>query len=334
MISIIKATYGGKDVKNIIESRYIKDDVISVSVINESFDGDPMFGVSKTLDIEFYHDDKLVTYSANEGENYIYPMQKHKKLNTLVLTSCNRINQILFAIAVNKEIIKEDFNLIVVDCSTPHLDANNAINMHRGDDPYNLINIQNYNPNWTMIEEYVKTISKIREFKIIHVDPRMNKQVGEAYLVALGVTAATLMGSKYIIKLTGVCHLKYDIFERFGELIGDHGVATWKRTGLPDQKSTRVFIGKPDELTIAIAKAGFYEWVYEYDVIERKFQKITNKYIDKCNHIDLDEADIIVDEGMGRSDHREILTKNLEKHGLMNSQDPWIKEFLSGLIWP
>ncbi len=334
MINILRAVYGGKDVKDIINNRYIKNEVLQISVNNESFDGDPMVGVLKTLDIEFEYNGKLISYKATEGENYIYPIQSHRHLNTLVLTSCNRIDQILFAIAVNKEIIKEDFNLVVADCSTPHLDANNAINMHRGDDPYNLINSQNYNPNWTIIEDYVKTIPKIKEFKIIHVDPRMNKQVGEAYLVALGVTAATLMGSKYIIKLTGVCHLKYDIFEKFSELIGDHGVVTWKRTGLPDQKSTRVFVGKPDELTIAIVKAGFYEWVYEYDVIERKFQKIVNKYIDKCNHIDLDEADIIVDEGMGRSDHREILTKNLEKHGLINSQDPWIKEFLSGLIWP
>lgn len=333
MINVLRAVYGGKDVKDIINSRYIKNESLQIPVNNESFDGDPMVGVLKTLDLEFEYDGKLISYNASEGENYIYPIPNNQKLNTLILTSCNRIDQILFAIAVNKEIIKEDFNLVVADCSTPHLDASNAINMHRGDDPYNLINNQNYNPNWTIIEDYVKTIPKIKEFKIIHVDPRMNKQVGEAYLVALGVTAATLMGSKYIIKLTGVCHLKYDIFEKFSELIGDHGVATWERTGLPEQKSTRVFMGKPDELTIAIAKAGFYEWVYEYDVIERKFQKIVNKYIDKCNHINLDEADIIVDEGMARSDHREILTKNLEKHGLINSQDPWIKKFLNGLIW-
>jgi hypothetical protein len=333
MINIIRATYGGKDVKDIIESRYVKNNVISVNVNNESFDGDPMVGVLKTLDIEFEYDGKLISYKANEGENYIHPMQKHRQLNTLVLTSCNRIDQVLFAISVNKEIIKEDFNLIVVDCSTPHLDANSAINMHTSDDPYNLVNNYNYNPNWTIIEDYVKTIQKIKEFKIIHVEPRMNKQVGEAYLVGLGVTAAALMGSKYIIKLTGVCHLKYDIFKMFNELIGDYGVATWKRTGFPEQKSTRVFIGKPDELTIALVKAGFYEWVYEYNIVERKFEKIINKYIYKSNHMDLHERDIIVDEGMGRLDNRYILTKNLEEHNLTGSSDEWIRKFLDGGIW-
>jgi hypothetical protein len=333
MIKVIKAIYGGKDVKDIIERRYILNNIIKVAVNNESFGGDPMFGVYKTLDIEIDHDGKLISYKANEGENYIYPQQKHKSRNTLIITSCNRIDQILFAIAVNKEVIKEDFNLVVADCSTPHLDSYNAINMHRGDDPYNLINDQNYNPNWTMIEDYVKTIPKIKEFKIIHVDPRMNKQVGEAYLIGLGVHAAALMGSKYAIKLTGVCHLKYDIFKKFNELVGESGVATWIRTGFNDLKSTRVFMGKPDELTIALVKAGFYEWIYEYDIVERKFEKIINKYMDNYNHMHIDERDIIVDEGIGRTDHREILTKNLEKHGLLNSKDPWIEKFLSGDIW-
>lgn len=333
MIRIIKAVYGGKDVKDIIQNRYIQNDVIRISINNESFDGDPMVGVSKTLEIELDHDGKLVTYSANEGENYIYPMQKYKELNTLVLTSCNRIDQILFAIAVNKEIIKEDFNLVVADCSTPQLDSHSGISMHRSDDPYNLINDDNYNPNWTMIEDYVKTIPKIKEFKIIHVDPRMSKQVGEAHLVGLGLTASALMGSRYAIKLTGVCHLKYDIFAKFDEFIGESGAATWRRSGFGNQKSTRVFMGRPDQLMIGLMKAGFYEWVYEYDFIERKLEKVINTYIDKCNHMDLDERDIIVDEGIGRTDHREILTKNLEKHGLLDSQDPWIRKFLEGNIW-
>ncbi len=333
MIKIIKAIYGGKDVKDIIESRYIQNDTIQISVNNDSFGGDPMVGISKTLDIELDHDGQIIIYSANEGENYIYPMQKHTQVNTLVLTSCNRIDQILFAIAVNKEIIKEDFNLVVADCSTPHLDSYSGINMHKSDDPYNLINDQNYNPNWSMIEEYVRTIPKIKEFKIIHVDPRMSKQIGEAHLVGLGLTAAALMGSKYAIKLTGVCHLKYDIFQKFGEYIGDAGVATWRRSGFGNQKSTRVFMGKPDELTIALMKAGHYGWVYEYDFIERKLEKVVNTYIDKCNHMDLDERDIIVDEGIARTDHREVLTRNLEKHGLLDSQDPWIRKFLEGNIW-
>ena len=333
MIKVIKAIYGGKDVKDIIESRYIQNDTIRISINNESFDGDPMVGSVKTLDIELDHDGKIVTYVANEGENYIYPMLKHTELNTLVLTSCNRIDQILFAIAVNKEIIKEDFNLVVADCSTPHLDSNSAIHMHKGDDPYNLVNDQNYNPNWEMIEEYVRSIHKIKEFKIIHVNPRMSKQVGEAHLVGLGLTAAALMGSKYTIKLTGVCHLKYDIFAKFDEFIDDSGVATWRRSGFGNQKSTRVFMGKPDELIIALAKAGFYEWVYEYDFIERKLEKVVNAYIDKCNHMDLDERDIIVDEGLPRKNHRQVLTENLEKHGLLDSQDPWIRKFLDGNIW-
>jgi hypothetical protein len=333
MINILRAVYGGKDVKDIIDNRYIKNNILQIHVNNESFDGDPMVGVLKTLDIEFEYDGKIITYSANEGEHYTYPMHQYKELNTLILTSCNRIDQVLFAIAVNKEIIKEDFNLIVVDCSTPHLDAISAINMHTNDDPYNLIDNYNYNPNWTTIEDYVKDIPKIKEFKIIHVDPRMSKQVGESYLIGLGVSAAAFMGSKYIVKLTGVCNLKYDIFEKFDEYVGKYGVATWKRTGVIHHKSTRAFVAKPDELTIALVKAGFYEWILESNVIEKKFENIINKYIYRCNHMDLQEDDIIVDGGIARTNARDVLMRNLEEHNLIGSSDKWIIKFLDGGVW-
>lgn len=332
MITVLKAIYGGADVKSIVE-KYIVNNTIRLSVDNNTF-GDPMIGVVKYLDLEFDHDGTIIKYVANEGENYMYPKPDYKSLNTLVLTSCNRIDQILFAIAVNKEIIKEPFNLVVADCSTPSKTANEGIRMHQSDDPYNLINNLNYNPNWELVEQYVKTIPKIIEFKIIHVEPRMGKQVGEATLVGLGLTQAAFLGSKYFLKLTGVCHLKYDVFSKFEEYAGNNAAVTWRRTGYGNQKSTRVFAGRPDLLNIALMKSGFYKWINEYDFIERKFEKIIHEYLeDSHTHLDLDERDIIVDEGIGRSDHRKILMDNLEKHNLLDSQDPWIKKFLAGEIW-
>jgi hypothetical protein len=333
MIRILSAIYGGADVKDIVQRNVIDGNSLRLSVDNNTF-GDPLVGVAKQLELEIELDGEIIRYVANEGENLEYPKRKYTDRNTLILTSCNRIDQILFAIAVNKEIIKEPFNLVVADCSTPLKEMQDGIRMHQSDDPYNLINDSNYNPNWEMIEEYVKTINKIEDFKIIHVEPRMSKQIGEASLVGLGLTQAAFMGSKYFLKLTGVCHLKYDVFQKLPEYSKENAAITWRRTGFGNQKSTRVFAGRPDLLNIAFMKAGFFGWINEYDFVERKFERIISDYLpDSHAHLDWDETNIIVDEGIGRSDHREILTRNLEKHNLLNSDDPWIRKFINGGIW-
>lgn len=331
MINVIKAVYGGMDVTDIVK-RYINNDVIRLSVNNNTFEKDPMVGVPKTLDIHLEYNGEEIFYQANEGENYVFPKPKYTEYNSLILTSCNRIDQILLAIAVNKEIIKEDFNLIVADCSTPHLPSSEGVRMHVGDDPYNLINNSNYNPNWQMVEEYVKTISKIKNFAMLHIEPRLSKQMGEANLTTLGLTRAALMGSKYALKLTGVCNLKYNVFSKFNELIGESDAVTWKRTGF-NQRSTRVFMGRPDRMVEGFMKAGYYEWIYEYDFIERKFEKVIDTHMSNPHHMDVDERDIIVDEGVGRTDHRKIINENLEKHGLLESEDVWIRKFINGQIW-
>jgi hypothetical protein len=334
MLKIIKALYGNSDVREIIENNYIDNNIIRFSVNNDVF-GNPLPYVVKVLELEIDDNGKLFKYIANEGENFKYPREKYVKENTLVLTSCNRIEQILLAIAINKEIIQEDFNLVIADCSTPELNTTSGIDMHVSDDPYNLINEFNYNTDYKKIESYVKTISKIKKFNMIHISPRFSKQPGEAVLTCLGLNAASLLGSKYAVKLTGVCNLKYDIFSKLDDYLDGKNVVTWRRTGFGNQKSTRVFACNPSELNKAFMDSGYYGWVYEYDFIERKFERIINENIneDKINHMILDERDIIVDEGIGRNDHREIILENIIKHNLTNSNDIWIKKFLNGGIW-
>lgn len=328
-IIIKKAYYGHVDVKDIIE-KHIKNNIIELSASNDTF-GDTLPGVEKKLELEFEYCGELINYIANEGEYFIYPKPKYKKENTLILTSCNRIDEILFAIAVNKEIIKCDFNLIVVDCSTNNLTIDNAIKMHNSDDPYNLINEKNYNSNWEQIEEYVNTINKIKQFMMIHITPRLNKQKGDAILTSIGLNAAALIGSKYAVKLTGVCHLKYDIFSKFDEYIDDKSVATWKRTSFNDI-STRVFICRPDKLNKILIDAGFFGWVDEFDFIERKFKKLI---IDDCNLMNLDEVNIIVDDGINinTSNYRQKVYDNLKNHNLLDSGDIWIQKFLNNSIY-
>jgi hypothetical protein len=278
-----------------------------------------------------------------EGEKYNYPPNVNQPENSLVLTSCNRIDQVCLAIAINKEIIKEDFNLVIADCSTPELDINAGLALHGLDREYNencipTVNSYNYSSNWYKIEDYVKNIKKIKNFRMIHISPKLNKQVGEATLISHGLTSAFLLGSKYAVKLSGTCILKYDIMEVLPRFLGECHLATWGKkvmpiTGVP---STRVFACKPHEVSKAIISGGWYDFADDYNWIEDRFDKIVKKYMSTSyvNNTAFVEDEIIVDEGaMPNVKQREIILSNLQKHNLMDSDDVWIKKFLNGEIW-
>lgn len=337
-LEIVSASYGARgtevDVKEIIKSRYLKNNQLNLGICNETMGSDPIVGYEKTLKLTVLWQGQEYKFEEAEGAIINFPEQRYAAENCLVLTSCNRIDQICLAIAVNKEIIKEPFNLVVADSSTPHLTAPEGVRMHQGDDPYNLINVNNYNPNYHLIEDYVRTISKIRNYRILHMSPRLDKQTGEANLTAQGLLAAANLGSRYALKLTGVCNLKYDVFATFADRMGDKAVMTWKRTGF-DQRATRVFAVRPDLYMSMLSGEAHYGWVRCYDFLERKFDKLNKKHYNHTMFLDLelDERDIIVDEGVGRLDHRQIITANLENYGLLDSPDPWIRKFLNGGIW-
>lgn len=330
MIKIISADWGGLDVASVIEERFIHNNEIHLSANNDLFT-DPKVGHTKELRLVIEYDGKIIEEIVNENAHFHFPFPKHQTDWALILTSCNRVDQINLALSVNSRIIGKPFTLIVADGSTPHLDANGAILMHQATDPYNLINDKNYNSNWEQIEEHIKTLPNIKDYRVIHQSPRQQKQEGEAELMSLGITAASMLGCKYGIKLTGVCNLKRNPFD---DKLGEESVYTWKRTGY-GHKSTRVVMFRPDEFGALLSQQGWSEWVYTYDFIERKLEKIINKNLpaDKIKHFDLDERDIIVDEGIGRNDHREIIMANLEKHNLLDCNDRYIKSFLEGNIW-
>lgn len=335
MVKILNADYGGKDVTEIIVNNFFREDTIRVMVNNETMGGDPRPHVTKKLLLEVEKDGEIVHLEANEGENFVYPKTPYTEFNTLLLTSCNRVEQVLLAIAVNKEIIQTPFNLIVSDCSTDYLSTEQGVNMHRSDDPYNMIDENNYNSDWRLFEPYIRTIPKIKNFQVIHFSPRQNKQQGEANLISYGLAASSNMGSKHLLKLTGVCHLKYDVFAEFPEIIGNRSVVTWKRSGHHDQKSTRIFGCNPSKFGPILNAAGWTRWVDEYDFIERKLGRIIDEGIepDMINHLERDERGILVDEGIKQKDYRGIILQNLKKHGLENSNDPWIRKFYDNKIW-
>ena len=330
MIKIIEAKWGDLDVASVIEEKFIHNNEIHFCATNTHFT-DPNVGYTKELKLIIEYNGEIIEEIVNENANFHFPSPKYQTNNALIITSCNRVDQICLALSVNSRIINYPFTLIVVDSSTPHLDANGAIMMHKGDDPYNLINDSNYNPNWELIEKHIKTLPNIKNYRVIHQSPRQEKQVGEAELMSLGIISASMLGCKYGIKLTGVCHLKRNPFD---DKLDEESVYTWKRTSY-GHKSTRVVMFRPDEFGALLSQQGWSEWVYTYDFIERKLEKIINKNlpINKIKHFDLDERDIIVDEGVGRNDHRGIITNNLIKHNLLDCNDKYIQSFLQGNIW-
>jgi hypothetical protein len=327
---IISADWGGTDVTEQIYKWFVKGNEIHLTADNHYLT-DTKPGVEKILKITIEGDDgEEYYYEVNEGANLHFPQSKYLQHNTLIVTSCNRVEQVCLALSVNSRIIQEPFNLVIADCSTPYLSFADGIHMHSSDDPYNLIKDNNYNSNWGMFEEHIKTLPNIKDYKVIHLTPRLPKQRGEATLMALGSMMASMMGSKYGLKLTGVCHLKQDHLSNIKEVVGDSDFTYIKRSCC-NQPSTRVLPVNNDRFTEILGKEGYSEWIDEYDFIERKLDKIGSKY--NMNKWNGDERQWIVDEGIGRNDHRLIITENLEKHNLLDCDDYYIQKFIKGGIW-
>jgi len=358
MIQIVRALYGPRsrtnysaidlasaiDVTKIIRERCELNNTI---IIRSYWDvctallSDPCPGIAKVLLLIISDNNSSFEVIIPEGEKYNYPHNIYQPENSLVLTSCNRINQVCLAIAINKEIIKEDFNLVIADCSTPELDANNGLALHGLDPEYNdycipTVDNFNYSPNWHMVEDYVKNIKKIKNYRMVHISPKLNKQIGEANLISHGLTSASLLGSKYAVKLSGTCILKYDIMRVLPRFLSECHLATWERKLMPGVASTRVFACKPQEVSKAIISGGWYDFADDYNYIEHRFNKIVKKYMSTSyvNNTAFIEDEIIVDGGdMPNVKQRALILSNLQKHNLMDSDDIWIKKFLNGEIW-
>jgi hypothetical protein len=325
------------DVTKVIKERYeLNNTIIIPAMFSDSYPD-----ITKILALTIIDSDKEFEVIIPEGEKYNYPPNVYQPENSLVLTSCNRIDQVCLAIAINKEIIKEDFNLVIADCSTPELDINAGLALHELDPQYDAnyvptVTNLNYSPNWHIIEDYVKDIKKIKNYRMIHISPKLSKQVGEATLISHGLNSATLMGSKYAVKLSGTCILKYDIMEVLPRLLGKCYLATWEKKVMPGVSSTRVFACKPQEVSKAITSGGWYEFADDYNWIENRFEKIVKKYMSTSyvNNTAFVEDEIIVDGGdMPNVKQRALILSNLQKHNLMDSDDIWIKKFLNGEIW-
>jgi len=81
-------------------------------------------------------------------------------MNILLLTSCNRIKQVLLSLSLNAQTIKQKFSVVVVDSSTPGVDAEIACEQHQSEDPYNVVKPHNYCSDINLLMTLINTFRK------------------------------------------------------------------------------------------------------------------------------------------------------------------------------
>jgi hypothetical protein len=265
-------------------------------------------------------------------------------MNILLLTSCNRIKQVLLSLSLNAQTIKQKFSVVVVDSSTTGVDAEIACEQHQSEDPYNVVKPHNYCSDINLLYEAHQYFPQIEQFKVIHCNPRLGKQRGEATSVALGLTQAALMGDRhmskenYCLKLTGTSILKYDILSELPVTLFDNDVITWHRTNIGGyERSTRIFGCRPDVLSSHIAKEGWSDWCDDTTgVFEQRFAKFIERTIgDRINYTGNDEDGLLLEGGMAMQQiyGRVRIQKFIEDNNIDVNATPYLQEFINGGIW-
>jgi hypothetical protein len=265
-------------------------------------------------------------------------------MNIILLTSCNRIKQVLLSLSLNAQTIKEKFSVIILDSSTPDTDAETACNQHQSEDPYNVVKPHNYSSDINLLYEAHKYFPQIEQFKVIHFSPRLSKQRGEATSVALGLTQAALMGDRnidkqnYCLKLTGTSILKYDVLSQLPVYLSDKDVVTWHRANIGGyERSTRIFGCRPEILSSHIVKEGWSDWCDDTTgVFEQRFAKFIERTIgNRINYTGNDENGFLLEGGvaMQQSYGRNVILNFIKENNINTNATPYLQEFMDGGIW-
>jgi hypothetical protein len=268
-------------------------------------------------------------------------------MNILLLTSCNRIKQTLFALSLNCQTIKNQFSIVIVDNSTPKKDKS-FWNQHQADDPYNVVKENNYCSDINLLYEAQDTFKEhyphIEDFKVIHSSPRLVKQPGEATLISLGLSQAALMGFRYkgneknfCLKINGVSILKWDIITKLPELLNDCGVLTYHRANIGGwERSTRVFACRPEELNPVLLREGWYNWCDDNSgVTEQRLPRILDRNIpDRTKFAEAGDDSVLLEGGgaFNPLEARQKITDFIERMQITTDK-PYIDEFVKGGIW-
>ena len=262
-----------------------------------------------------------------------------------MLTSCNRIKQVLLSLSLNAQIVKSNFGVVVIDSSTPSMEAEQACEQHQNEDPYNVVKPYNYCSDVNLLYEAEKYFPQLEEYKVIHYTPRLNKQRGDSTSMGLGIMQAALMGNRsygtspnLCLKLTGTSILKYDLLAELPVYLKDADAVTWHRAYIGgNERSTRVFGCRPEILAGVIAKSGWYNYVDDNAAIfEQRFAKLLQTEIpNRINYTENDENGILLEGGMAmqQSYGRERILDFIKENNINTNATPYLQEFMDGGIW-
>jgi len=266
-------------------------------------------------------------------------------MNILLLTSCNRIKQVLLSLSLNMQTIKGPFAIIIADGSTPLLDAKEGVALLNSDDCYNVVTTTNYSADINLLWEFRRYLpSHIIDYKVIHAYPRMQKQHGEANLMGIGMMQAALMGNRgqmnaknLVLKLTGTSILTKDVVSQLPSLMNYYDVLTWHRANIGgEERSTRIMGFRPDRMVRVMADEGWYNFVDDNSaILEQRFAMIINRNYLRVNYTKEDENGYLLEGGMAmqQSYGRQRINDFIRDNEIDWNKTPYLLEFMDGGIW-
>jgi hypothetical protein len=176
---------------------------------------------------------------------------------------------------------------------------------------------------------------------VIHLSPRLEKAQGDASLITLGLSQASLVGSldareNYCLKLTGVSILTEDLLSDLDKSLEDNDVLTFHRSHFGHgEYSTRVFGCRPNELGPILQKSGWMKWVNpQAGDTEFRFADIINENIspDRILYTKRDESCLLDNGGNSNIEMRSKINNHIIQNNIP-LENPIIKEFMDGGIW-
>ena len=312
------------------------NDTLTIKVNNDNFT-DPNSGVYKKLKVEYEYNNEIKKTMVYENHNLILPeipINNVDQKNILLLTSCNRIKQVILALTINSYIIKKPFSVIIADCSSFGSSLDDASKLdHAG----TKITDKTYCSDITLFDKHIKLIPNITEYKLLHVSPKMEKQNGESNLIALGLSQSALLGddnirNDFCLKLTGVCILRYDLLSQLPILLENHDILTFEWR-CRNTVSTRVFGCRSLPISQLLINSG---WIMDRNYCELKLSSLLNDLIpNRVNHHNdhpLNESGILLDQGDGGNNTRKNITEFIQDNNIPTDL-PIIQEFLNGDIY-
>jgi hypothetical protein len=245
----------------------------------------------------------------------------------LCLTSCNRIKQVLLSLTINSHIIKEDFGVIIADCSSINESFDSALKLNHDTTK---ITEKNYSSDISLFEKHVSLIPNIKSFQLIHHSPKMDKHGGEASLIKLGLSQI-ISTDAYCLKLTGVSILNYDIFVDFQLLLESYDIFTFRKLHQREIASTRIFGCRPKQLHTFMEINDNVWFPDPYQFAEIRFDKLLRIYDkNKINHCDEDESKPLFDRSVDVC--RKHISQFIFNHNIPMAY-PIIQEFNDGNIY-